>query len=198
MRIIIISVILCYSGILTAQLSYEEELQKHRTEAQLAFEDPEQSILTVEEREAFHGLEFFSLDKSYKVPVKFKLIKKGKVIGFTTSTDRIAKYRPYGKLKFKVNGKRCKLTVFESAVALKGYENHLFLPFTDLTNGLETYGGGRYLDLSKPDMKKKFLLDFNYCYNPYCAYSSKYSCPAPPEMNRLEVEIRAGVKGGGH
>lgn len=198
MRLIIISVILCYSNLLSSQLTYEEELLTYRTEAQKKFSDPEETILSEEELAEFKGLEFFAPSETFKVSVKFKRIKRGKVIGFATSTDRIAKYRPYGVLKFKVDGKRCRLTIFESAYPKKGYEQSLFLPFTDLTNGMETYGGGRYLDLSKSDIQKKFILDFNYCYNPYCAYSSKYSCPAPPEMNRLQVEIKAGVMGGGH
>jgi len=198
MRLIIISVILCYSSGSISQLSYEQELAEFRMQAQKEFSDPEETILSEEELLEFQGLDFYPANEFFKVEVKFKHLKNGKVIGFKTSTERIAKYRPYGVLKFKINGERCRLTVFEPASPIKGYEDHLFLPFTDATNGLETYGGGRYLDLTKSEIEKRFILDFNYCYNPYCAYSSKYSCPAPPEMNRLEVEIKAGVKGGRH
>ena len=130
----------------------------------------------------------------YNIQVKFKKTKKGKVIGFSTSTDRIAKYRPYGILKFKVDGVKCKLTVFQPARPINGYPGYLFLPFKDFTNGRESYGGGRYLDLKEDDVSKKFKLDFNLCYNPYCAYSDGFSCPIPPEENHLHVEIKAGVK----
>ena len=73
------------------------------------------------------------------------------------------------------------------------YKDYLFLPFTDPTNGVTTYGGGRYLDLMIP-ATKVVQLDFNKAYNPYCAYSGNYSCPIPPEENHLEIEIKAGVK----
>ena len=75
------------------------------------------------------------------------------------------------------------------------YKNYIFLPFTDDSNGFETYGGGRYLDIDKPeDGVRKIVLDFNIAYNPYCAYSDAYSCPIPPRENNLSVKILAGAK----
>jgi uncharacterized protein (DUF1684 family) len=74
-----------------------------------------------------------------------------------------------------------------------GYEDYLFIPFKDLTNGEDTYGGGRYLDLKIPE-GETILIDFNRAYNPYCAYNHNYSCPIPPFENHLKVKIEAGVK----
>ncbi len=72
-------------------------------------------------------------------------------------------------------------------------DQHLFLPFTDLTNGDQTYGGGRYIDLSRADVEKKEVwIDFNHAYNPWCAYSDGYNCPVPPRENALPVAILAG------
>jgi uncharacterized protein (DUF1684 family) len=73
------------------------------------------------------------------------------------------------------------------------YKNHIFVPFTDLTTGSESYGGGRYVDLELP-FSDKVIIDFNRAYNPYCAYNHKYSCAIPPEENHLNVAIKAGVK----
>jgi uncharacterized protein (DUF1684 family) len=67
------------------------------------------------------------------------------------------------------------------------------VPFTDLTCGNESYGGGRYLDIDIPE-GEEIIIDFNRCYNPYCAYNEKYSCPLTPAVNDLKVEIKAGVK----
>ncbi|MCI0396478.1 MAG: DUF1684 domain-containing protein, partial [Chloroflexi bacterium] len=71
-------------------------------------------------------------------------------------------------------------------------------PFRDTTNGQETYGAGRYLDSHRPGLNQlgpdRFEVDFNYSYNPYCAYSEYYSCPLPPRENWLKVPIRAGEK----
>jgi uncharacterized protein (DUF1684 family) len=71
----------------------------------------------------------------------------------------------------------------------------LFIPFNDLTNYEETYGGGRYLDVSTTDIVNgKMVVDFNKSYNPYCAYSDGYNCPIPPDANKLQVTIKAGEK----
>ncbi|MFT4770764.1 MAG: hypothetical protein ACI9D1_000789, partial [Cryomorphaceae bacterium] len=74
-----------------------------------------------------------------------------------------------------------------------GYENQLFVPFTDASNGFGTYEGGRYLEMELPETDS-VLVDFNIVYNPYCAYSDRYSCPVPPRENDLEVRILAGAK----
>jgi uncharacterized protein (DUF1684 family) len=73
------------------------------------------------------------------------------------------------------------------------FEKYLFVPFTDLTSGKETYGGGRYLDLEVPD-GDSLEVDFNYAYNPYCAYTDGYSCPIPKPESRLSISILAGEK----
>jgi uncharacterized protein (DUF1684 family) len=76
---------------------------------------------------------------------------------------------------------------------MRKYKNYLFLPFKDHTNGNGSYGGGRYLDMEVPK-GNEVEIDFNLCYNPYCAYADIFSCPIPPDENHLEVEILAGVK----
>ncbi|MBP7982432.1 MAG: DUF1684 domain-containing protein, partial [Kaistella sp.] len=74
-----------------------------------------------------------------------------------------------------------------------GYEDYLFLPFRDETNGKETYGGGKYIDLRIPD-GNEIVIDFNQSYQPYCAYNAyDYSCPIVPEENFLPLRIEAGV-----
>ena len=73
------------------------------------------------------------------------------------------------------------------------YIDYLFLPFTDNSNGEESYTGGRYLDLQIPE-NDKIILDFNQAYNPYCAYSGRYSCPIPPSENHISFPVLAGVK----
>ena len=74
------------------------------------------------------------------------------------------------------------------------YADLLFVPFKDATNGAETYGGGRYIDVKTPK-GNKVILDFNLAYNPSCAYGSdRYSCPIPPKKNFLKIPIKAGEK----
>jgi uncharacterized protein (DUF1684 family) len=104
-------------------------------------------------------------------------------------------YRQYAVASFRFKGKDCSLQIYQSMALLQQeqYRKSLFLPFNDQTNYLTTYAGGRYIDLSTDDVKSgTILIDFNKCYNPYCAFAGGYSCPIPPEANRLPVAIEAG------
>ena len=111
-----------------------------------------------------------------------------------TSTDRVPVYTDIGTLQFRLNGRKCRLHVYRNVelVRQEAYRDHLFVPFTDLTNGSGSYGGGRYLDLKGP-LEERVVLDFNRAYNPYCAYSDRFSCPVPPRENHLQVEVTAGA-----
>ena len=112
-----------------------------------------------------------------------------------TTTNRLPKYEVYGIASFELNGNGYQLNIYQSHRLRETdeYKNYLFLPFNDLTNGDETYGGGRFIDLEIPD-NDSIIIDFNKAYNPYCAYNPKYSCPIPPEENDLDVHISAGIK----
>lgn len=103
----------------------------------------------------------------------------------------------YGVVKFRIDGRRQKLTVYRSLglETLPQYRDYLFVPFKDKTSGSATYGGGRYMDLKVSDVKDgNCVLDFNKAYNPYCAYSEGFNCPIPPKENTLLVAIKAGEK----
>jgi uncharacterized protein (DUF1684 family) len=105
-------------------------------------------------------------------------------------------YRKYGIATFTINGKECKLSVYQFMKLINDpqYKNDLFLPFKDLSNGKETYGGGRFLELVIPE-GDELVIDFNKAYNPLCCYHNpKYSCPIPPAENHLQVKILAGEK----
>jgi uncharacterized protein len=92
----------------------------------------------------------------------------------------------YGTFKFNVDGQQAELTLFSDP-------HGFFLPFADALAGKATYGAGRYL-APKQLPNGKLLVDFNYAYNPYCAYNELFSCPLTPIENRLKVPIRAGEK----
>jgi uncharacterized protein len=158
--------------------------------------DPEITPVAAEKFGDFHGLEFYAYNTEMAVIAEFKRLKKGREFLMATSTDRTPRYRVYGLLTFRIEGKIHTLEVYQNLdlIIKPGYEDYLFLPFNDLTNGNTTYGGGRYLDLRTGAMKKKTTVDFNFAYNPLCAYNHKYSCPIPPEPNDLKAEICAGVK----
>jgi len=142
-------------------------------------------------------LRFYDSDSTYRVTAKVEKILSPNAFMMPTFIGPAQEYLPYAKLKFALKGKQMELTVYRSTslMALPEYKDYLFLPFTDETNGNDTYGGGRYIDLREAEFKDNLLvLDFNKAYNPYCAFSSAYSCPKPPDENRLSVAIKAGEK----
>lgn len=140
---------------------------------------------------------FFAPLSNYKVAASFKALKD--TVGFMmpTSGKEPKRYFRYGYIDFSLDGKKLKLTVFRSKDLMTDptYKDYLFLPFTDLTSGEESYGGGRYIDLEIKHIKNnKLIIDFNKAYNPYCAYSDEYNCPIPPRENDMAVAIKAGEK----
>ena len=141
-------------------------------------------------------LQFYEADSAYRVVAKFEK-SRGQSFEMPTYSGVNKTYVKYGKVKFRINGRKQTLTVYRSLSLqqLAKYKDYLFIPFKDKTNGDESYGGGRYLDLKTTDIKDgELVLDFNKAYNPYCAYNHKYSCPIVPSENHLDAEIRAGVK----
>ncbi|SKB92327.1 DUF1684 domain-containing protein [Dyadobacter psychrophilus] len=141
-------------------------------------------------------LQFYEPDSAYRVVAKFEK-SRGQSFEMPTYSGVNKTYVKYGKVKFRINGRRQTLTVYRSLSLqqLAKYKDYLFIPFKDKTNGEESYGGGRYLDLKTTDIKDgELVLDFNKAYNPYCAYSDGYNCPIPPAPNHLPIAITAGEK----
>ena len=102
------------------------------------------------------------------------------------------KKRVFGILSFTIKGLNYSLKVYQSESSVLESSDYLFLPYLDATNGITTYGGGRYLDLKIPK-GDSIWLDFNKSYNPYCVYNERYSCPIVPRENLLPIKVDAGV-----
>lgn len=170
----------------------ETEFQK---ELNAAYKDASKSPLKAKDLKHFEGLDFFKFDAEYVVKASFKKLTNEKPFEMKTTTERLPIYLKYGELTFELKGKAYKLDIYQNQelIAKEGYEDYLFLPFLDETNGLESYGGGRYIDARIPN--GDFIeIDFNKAYNPYCAYNEKYSCPIVPRENYLKTRVEAGVK----
>lgn len=183
---------LCVST-LNAQ-TYEDSIIELRVVQMGEMIDSSKHILKQDEIDHFEGLAFFKVDPAYRISARFTR-SIGKKFEMPTTTDRKPIYRRYGYVDFVLNGDSCRLTVYQNMALKKQkeYKKYLFIPFRDATSGKETYGGGRYLDTEIPS-GEALILDFNRAYNPYCAYSHRYSCPIPPEENTLKVAISAGEK----
>jgi hypothetical protein len=169
---------------------YKDSLQAFREN----YINTHEIIKTKEDRAL---MQFFPIDPSYYISCHFQKTDHGDWFAMNTSGLSKQVYRVYGKLSFTVHDTAVSLFVYQSQslMNIKGYRDYLFIPFTDNTNAVETYGAGRYLECYITDIHDGILhLDFNKAYNPYCAYSTGYDCPIPPKDNAMPVSIRAGER----
>ncbi len=190
-----LSLLLLYSvfcSVLSAQ-SIKDENLAWRKNQNTEFRDSTQSPLKDEDRKQFDSLAFYPVNESFYIIADVILTPDSVPFKMKTSTDRLADYRQWGIAHFEIDSQRFHLPVYQNLRLLNipKYKDYLFIPFTDLTNGSETYGAGRYVEAEIPK-GNKLIIDFNKAYNPYCAYNDKYSCPIPPKANHLDVEIKAG------
>jgi uncharacterized protein len=171
-------------------LSYPDEIAAWRSDKD-AYMRSSDSPVPAAQRAVFPALPYYSIDEQYRVPAGLKVGRGDTVIEMSTSTGKPRRMRRIGSLAFTLKGQPQTLTAF--AEVDDSSLRRLFVPFGDLTNGLETYQGGRYLDL---DLKGSgvYDLDFNRAYHPFCVFNPEYECPIPPRENRLTVPIKAGER----
>jgi len=138
----------------------------------------------------FLPLAYFPIEPEYSVPASLKPSNDRTIIEMPTSTGTNRKMRRAGTLEFTLKGQPLKLTALNEV----GEDpSHLFVPFSDLTSGTETYAAGRFMDLTR-NGTGFYEVDFNRAYIPYCYYNPTYECPYPPKENRLNIPIRAGER----
>ena len=173
---------------------FNAQIAKHRDGYKAAFINDQNSPL--KEKDLKH-LHFFEADSTYQITASVNLLIDQKPFQMPTYDGTSKEFIRYAKVNFKLNGKDLELTLYRNMGLMINpiYKNSLFLPFTDESTSVTTYGGGRYIDLDVRRIKdNKITIDFNKAYNPYCAYSDGYRCPVPPEENDMPVSILAGEK----
>ena len=155
-------------------LAFQKEQNEHYT-------NKKTSPLTKKERKHFPGHRFYPIDLSYRVTAKFEKFSEPDTIIMPTSAGTQKVYLRYGMLHFDIGDAHCHLVAYQSVKQMqsKAYQNYLFVPFRDKTSGNTSYG--------------EVILNFNLAYNPYCAYTSGWFCPIPPEENTLSIAINAGL-----
>lgn len=173
----------------------EESVVQFQDTINKQYATKDESPLMEEDFKVFKALDFYPINGKFAVQAQFVRTKKEKKIKMKTTGTRTPEYVKYGEYHFEIDGKKMSLNVYQNIDLIKkeGYKDYLFLPFSDLTCGKTSYIGGRYIDMRIPK-SNTVLIDFNKAYNPYCAYSYKYSCPIVPLENDLYIEILAGVK----
>jgi uncharacterized protein (DUF1684 family) len=140
---------------------------------------------------AFEGVETFPVSLDWRIPASFDRYDPPRVIEIPNVLGQISEQPSPGAVVFRVGGERLRLDVTGNP------EGESFsIVFGDMTNGIETYGGGRFLEVKAPDEDGRLFIDFNRAYNPPCVFTAFATCPLPTPENRLPVRIEAGEKAG--
>lgn len=171
-----------------ASPSYPDKIATERANKDEMFRSDSESPIKPGELDQFVPLAYFPIDEAYAVPAQLQPAAERVTAQMPTSTGTLREVTRLGTLVFTLKGQPLKLAAFA-----EGNSPRLFVPFTDLTSGTETYQAGRYMNLD-PTPTGIYIVDFNIAYAPYCYYNAEYECPLPPAENRLKVPIRAGER----
>ena len=167
---------------------YAAQVRQARAQKDAAFRTAATSPIPVAQRAAFGGLRYFKPAAAYRVVARLTRAAALAPLPLALTGGAADAYVRWGTAEFELGGQPQKLTLLQ-----KAGDKQLFVPFTDPTNGQQTYGAGRFLDVPLPPAEASEIeLDFNQTYNPYCAYNHDFSCPRPPAENRLTVPVAAG------
>lgn len=140
-------------------------------------------------RREFKGLEYYPIDPKWRIEARFEPYQPPKTIPITNVLSMTDDETSPGALAFQVDGKTYRI----DPILEKG-ETDWFVMIADETTGRETYGAGRYLYVTPPDVSGKVVIDFNKTYSPPCAFTNFATCPLPPRQNHLPFRIEAGEK----
>jgi uncharacterized protein (DUF1684 family) len=176
--------------------AYKKEVKKFRKHYKQEFLDEARSPF-YDNKKGMDDMQFYKAKRKYKLPATFKRTPEAVPFKMSTYSGNTQDYVLYGIATVDLYGKKVPVHIYQSLRLreMEEYKDHLFIPFNDITNDDSTYGGGRYIDLKMSDIKgDKVVIDFNRCYNPWCAFSDGYNCPVPPKENYFEVKIEAGEK----
>ncbi len=170
---------------------YLRSVQDARIKKNAFFRGGADSPVKPADYDKFLPLSYFDIDPAYAPPGTLKLIEPRTRLVMPTSTGKQRDMERVGYLEFTLKGQPLRLTAF--AEAGEPTVSRLFIPFSDLTSGTETYQAGRYMDID-PQSSGVYIVDFNAAYHPYCYYNAEYDCPYPPPENRLKTPVRAGER----
>ena len=185
------ALMLVLAGCTKPPVPYPDQIAAWHAEKDRFMRESPESPVPAERRASFAPLPYFAVDPAYRVPASLEPAPGAAAVEMPTSTGQRRQMRRVGLLSFSLKGQPLVLGAFVEASEKD--MRRLFVPFGDLTNGVETYPGGRYLDLERT-ASGVYDLDFNRAYHPFCLFNPSYDCPYPPPESRLKVPIRAGER----
>jgi uncharacterized protein len=159
------------------------------------FADHPDSPVPPGRRSGWRGAAWFAYDPAWRVMARFEPAATVSTFDIPLAADGVTRCARVGTLHFEIQGTAAMLPLYW----FHGYGGGLWLPFADATNGVSTFGGGRYLldTIKGADLggsAERFVLDFNFAYNPSCAYDDRWHCPLAPPESRLGVAVAAGER----
>lgn len=171
--------------------TYEQEILSVRLAKDATFFDPDQTILRPKELAKFTGMRYYPVDSTFRFAAPFEQLDEPDAVLIAKQTSGPVPYQLLGYVRIRHGGQQHRLSVFRNT---EMDDDKAWIPFHDATNGGDTYGGGRYLDVDLPDGDTA-IVDFNLAYNPYCVYNAyDFNCAIPPAENRLPFPVTAGEK----
>jgi len=167
------------------------ELRRERKQKNKFFFEHPKSPLSERSKREFDGLVYYDPDPEFRFSVPLQQKEDPETVTVETTNDNQQTYERCGWFEFELNGEPQKLWAYRN-----DFDERLWVPFRDPTNGEETFAGGRYIDLNDEDDRdgEDWVLDFNRAYTPFCVFTDDYDCPLVPEENRLGVPVTAGEK----
>jgi uncharacterized protein (DUF1684 family) len=179
-------------GKMEEEKAYNNEIIEQRKGKDWFFKNHEHSPLYQSQKKTFSGLSYYPIDSKLRFILPLKEHDEKQTIRVEDSKGGIQTYMRWGEFSFNINGETYTLQAYKNHPS----DNNLWVPFKDETNNKETYGAGRYIDLTEgtDTIDDQYILDFNLAYNPFCAYNKDYVCPFIPPENWLKIPITAGEK----
>jgi uncharacterized protein (DUF1684 family) len=184
-----------YARVRASTLDPAETCRRFRSERDELFRSHPQSALSASQKSRFMGLAYYDYDPAWRFVLPIDYQVEPLTLQLDLHDDGPIRLRQYGQVCFEVGGETFGLSLFW----VMGYGGGVFLHFRDATHGHETNGGGRYLldTIKHADLGSegdKLVIDFNYAYNPSCAYNTNWVCPLLSSENRLPIAIPAGER----
>jgi uncharacterized protein (DUF1684 family) len=184
-----------YAQLRVAAGDRRAQAQQFRNARDELFRTHEESPIPADRRARYPGVPWYAYDPAWRVQGILEFSQQRSTFEIVLASDGVLRCTRVARVHFAIGSKRGALNVYW----IEGYGGGLWLPFADATNGGTTYGGGRYLydTIKGADLgvsEDALVLDFNYAYNPSCAYDERWSCPLSPPENRLSFAVEGGEK----
>jgi uncharacterized protein (DUF1684 family) len=189
------SIALEYAAVRAGNVDRDGTAERFRAARDRLFSEHPESPIAPERRRNWRGAAWYPYAPAWRLMGVIEPSAKRETFEISLATDGILRCTRIGQVRFTVSGRPARLALFW----LEGYGGGVWLPFSDATSGADSYGGGRYLydTIKGADLgigERDLVLDFNYAYNPSCAYDDRWSCPLAPAENRLAFAIPAGER----